>query len=232
MPDGGWFEMSRISPAGKMLCFDEDNVYGYGQSFPEYSRWTTALRYTMFSMHKKPKNYKPGVPDAKLRKQKPNWRKFRSLRKPTVEFDFNWREPLPVRAKALLKTSDTLFLAGPEDLLDEEAFFKSPDDERNKFMAHKQKQLINSVKGGKLAAVSAEAGYVMQEIDLGSQPVWDGIAAAYGKLFMTCKDGAVVALATSNDPELLAEMKQLEAQRPLSPRFEKEIDEIDQANRK
>jgi hypothetical protein len=199
MPDGGWFEMSRISPAGKMICFDDEQVYGYGQSFPEYSRWSSALRYTMFSMNKKPKNYEPGVPDEELREQKPNWRKYRSLRKPAVEFDFNWKEPLPVRAKALLKTSNTLFLAGPEDVLDEETFFDNPYDERNKFMANKQDELIRSRTGGKLAAVSDEDGVVLQEIDLGSQPVWDGMAVAYGNLFMCCKDGSVVAYATTDD---------------------------------
>jgi len=196
MPDGGWFEMSRISPAGKMLCFDEENVYGYGQAFPEYSRWSTALRFQMFSMNKKPKRYTPGVPDAKLRGQKPSWRKFRSLRRPKVEFDFNWKEPLPVRAKALIKTANKLFLAGPEDVLDEEAFFANPRDERNRVLADRQDRLIRSRTGGKLAAISADGGHVMQQVDLASQPVWDGMAAAYGKLFMCCRDGSVVAFGT------------------------------------
>jgi outer membrane protein assembly factor BamB len=48
VPSGGWFEMGRISPSGKMLCFDDSTVYGYGQ-FPGYSKWSTPLRYSLFA---------------------------------------------------------------------------------------------------------------------------------------------------------------------------------------
>ncbi len=192
MPSGGWFEMSRISPSGKMLCFDDTTVYGYGQ-FPEYSKWSTPLRYSAFSMNKKPKSYKPGTPDEELRKIKPNWRKYRTLRVPKVEFDLNWKNAVPLRAKAIVKTPDTLFLAGPEDVLDEMEFFRDPRAEPNEVLAHKQKELIAARKGGKILAVSVQDGSVEQEIDLESQPVWDGMAVAYGNLFMCCRDGSVVA---------------------------------------
>jgi len=192
MPSGGWFEMSRISPGGKMLCFDESNVYGYGQ-FPEYSKWSTPLRYSIFSMDKKPKNYKPGVPDEELRKTRPNWRNYRTLRVPKVEFDFNWKSTVPLRAKAIVKTPGALFVAGPEDILDEEKVFEDARSEANRKLLQKQNELINSRSGGKLLAVSAEDGRSRQVLGLQSPPVWDGMAAAYGNLFVCCRDGSVVA---------------------------------------
>jgi len=215
MPSGGWFEMSRISPSGKMMCFDESRVYGYGQ-FPEYSKWSTPLRYSMFSMNKKPKSYQPGVPDEELRKSKPNWRKYRTLRSPKVEFDFNWKSGIPVRAKAIVKTRETLFLAGPEDVLDEEAAFSNPQSEENSERLRKQNELINSRRGGKLVAVSAADGRSRQVLDLQSPPVWDGMAAAYGNLFMCCRDGSVVALMGGQpfeEPE--AELKPEPGQREV-----------------
>ena len=142
VPSGGWFEMGRISPSGKMLCFDDTNVYGYGQ-FPEYSKWSTPLRYSLFSMDKKPKSYQPGTPDAELRKTRPNWRKYRTLRCPKVEFDFHWKSGVPVRAKAIVKTPDTLFVAGPEDILDEEKVFQDARSEANQKLLQKQNELIN-----------------------------------------------------------------------------------------
>jgi len=192
MPSGGWFEMSRISPGGKMLCFDESNVYGYGQ-FPEYSKWSTPLRYSLFSVNKKPRSYKPGVPDEELRKTKPNWRNYRTLRVPKVEFDIHWKSGVPVRAKAIVKTPGTLFVAGPEDILDEERVFQDARSEENQKSLRKQNDLINSRLGGRLLAVSVKDGSTQQVIDLESQPVWDGMAAAYGNLFMCCRDGSVVA---------------------------------------
>jgi len=216
MPSGGWFEMGRISPSGKILCFDDTTVYGYGQ-FPEYSKWSTPLRYSVFAMAKKPKSYKPGTPDAKLRKTRPNWRKYRTLRCPKVEFDFRWKSRIPLRAKAIVKTPDTLLVAGPEDVLDEEKIFSDPNSESNKALLRKQNELLGSPKQGKLLAVSVRDGAVAQTIDLASQPVWDGMAAAYGKLFVCCKDGSVVALGekttlTRQMPEKTAKMKaQLDA---------------------
>jgi len=193
MPSGGWFEMGRISPSGKMLCFDDTTVYGYGQ-FPEYSRWSTPLRYSLFSMDKKPKSYQPGTPDAELRKTRPNWRQYRTLRCPKVEFNFRWKSAVPVRAKAIVKTPGTLFVAGPEDILDEERVFQDARSEANQKLLQKQNALIESRQSGKLLAVSVKDGSTQQMIDLESQPVWDGMAVAYGNLFMCCRDGSVVAL--------------------------------------
>jgi hypothetical protein len=200
MPSGGWFEMGRISPSGKILCFDDTTVYGYGQ-FPEYSRWSTPLRYSLFAVGKKPKSYKAGTPDAELRKTRPNWRKYRTLRCPKVQFDFRWKSGVPLRAKAIVKTPDMLFLAGPEDVLDEEKIFSDPNSESNRTLLRKQNELLNSQKKGKLLAVSARHGAAKQAIDLASQPVWDGMAAAYGKLFVCCRDGSVVALGAGREPK-------------------------------
>jgi hypothetical protein len=198
MPSGGWFEMSRISPSGKMLCFDDTTVYGYGQ-FPEYSKWSTPLRYSLFAVDKKPKSYQPGVPDEELRKTRPNWREFRTLRSPKVEFDFHWKSRVSVRAKALVKTPNVLFLAGPEDVLDEEEVYEDSRSEKSQRLLQKQNELITSPSGGKLLAVSVRDGSMQQMIDLKSQPVWDGMAAAFGKLFVCCRDGSVVAFNTSED---------------------------------
>ncbi len=195
VPDGGWFEMGRISPSGKMLCFDDNVVYGYGQ-FPEYSKWNTPLRYSLFAVNKKPKSYQPGKSDEELRKSaRMNWRTFRSLRRPKVEFDFQWKSGVPLRAKAIVKTQDTLFLAGPEDVVDEEKAFNAIGEEATKKLLQQQSEVLASANGGKLLAVSVVNGAVVQMIDLESGPVWDGMAAAYGKLFICCKDGSVVALA-------------------------------------
>jgi hypothetical protein len=189
--------MSRISPSGKMLCFDDKTVYGYGQ-FPEYSKWSTPLRYSMFSMSKNPKSYQPGKSDRELgKKPRMNWRTYRALRCPKVEFDFHWKSPVPLRAKAIVKTPELLFVAGPEDVLDEEKIFEDSRSEANQKSLQKQNELINSRQNGKLMAVSVQDGTTRQILDLPSQPVWDGMAAAYGRLYVCCGDGSVISLDAS-----------------------------------
>ena len=36
---GGWPNAGRVVPAGRILCFDEKTVYGYGRK-AKYRRWT------------------------------------------------------------------------------------------------------------------------------------------------------------------------------------------------
>ncbi len=198
MPDAGWFEMGRISPSGKILSFDDTTVYGYGQ-FPEYSKWSTPVRYSLFAVNKVPKDYQAGKSDRELHDPRMNWRKWRSARLPKVEFDFYWKTSAPLRPKAIVKTRNVLFVAGPEDLLDEETVFQGLDLVENKRLLQKQNESLTSRKGGKLLAVSVRDGSTDQMLDLESPPVWDGMAAAYGKLFVCCRDGSVIALNTGKE---------------------------------
>lgn len=110
----------------------------------------------------------------------------------TVEF--RWKSGVPLRAKAIVKTPNMLFLAGPEDVLDEEEVYKNPQDKENQRLLQQQDELINSRNSGKLLAVSVRDGSTQQMLDLESHPVWDGMEAACGKLFVCCRDGSLVAL--------------------------------------
>ncbi|MHC4407283.1 MAG: hypothetical protein ACYTG0_47340 [Planctomycetota bacterium] len=190
--------MGRISPSGKILSFDNTTVYGYGQ-FPEYSKWSTPVRYSLFAVNKVPRDYQAGKSDRDLHDPRMNWRKWRSVRLPKVEFDFRWKTDAPLRAKAIVKTRKVLFVAGPEDLLDEESVFQDLQLEENQRSLQKQNEALTSRKGGRLLAVSVQDGFTEQMLDLESPPVWDGMAAAYGKLFVCCRGGLVIALTNGKE---------------------------------
>ena len=49
--------------------------------------------------------------------------------------------------------------------------------------------------GGLLQVVSAEGGKMRGRTQLPSPPVWDGLAAAAGRLYVSLEDGSVVCLA-------------------------------------
>ena len=49
-------------------------------------------------------------------------------------------------------------------------------------------------KGAKLWAVFPDTGKKLAERDVGTPPIFDGMAAADGRLYMACTDGSVVCM--------------------------------------
>jgi hypothetical protein len=90
-----------------------------------------------------------------------------------------WTEWLPVRVRAMVKAGDTLFVAGPPDVLD-------PEDPYAAFEGR---------RGAKLVALSADDGSKLSESELRSPPVFEGLIAADGRLFGSLRDGSVVCLS-------------------------------------
>ncbi len=92
---------------------------------------------------------------------------------------FRWQVPLAIRGSSMVVGSDRLFLAGVED--------KVGDDDPWAFYDGK--------KGARLLVCSRADGKVTQELKLTSVPVFDGMAAAGGRLFISCTDGSLICLA-------------------------------------
>ncbi|MHC5082041.1 MAG: outer membrane protein assembly factor BamB family protein, partial [Planctomycetota bacterium] len=87
-----------------------------------------------------------------------------------------WMESVPVRVRAMVLSSDRLYVAGPPDLLVE-------GDERAAFEGR---------AGAKLLVVDRKTGKALQELDLSTPPVFDGMILAKGDLFLSTLDGKVV----------------------------------------
>ena len=81
-----------------------------------------------------------------------------------------WRQRLDIRTTALLRAGDTLFAAGRPDVLDPR---------------------ISSE--GVLAVFAAADGRKLAEYKLPAPPVWDGLAAAGGKLYVALTNGDIIA---------------------------------------
>ena len=89
-----------------------------------------------------------------------------------------WTQFLPIRIKAMVKADSILFVAGQPDVFD-------PQDPYAGFEGR---------KGAVLAAVSADQGQKLLEKRLAAPPVFDGMIAAYGQLFVCLQDGQVICL--------------------------------------
>ncbi len=86
-----------------------------------------------------------------------------------------WTLWVPVRVRAMVKAGDVLFAAGPPDVFD-------PEDPYAPFEGR---------AGSRLVAVSAETGDNLAERDLAHPPVFDGLIAARGRLYLAALDGTV-----------------------------------------
>jgi outer membrane protein assembly factor BamB len=62
----GYFEAGRFTPSGRILVFDDKDVYAYGRQ-PQYFKWTTTMEYQLFSASK----IAPDVPPEALEPRRP-----------------------------------------------------------------------------------------------------------------------------------------------------------------
>lgn len=92
-----------------------------------------------------------------------------------------WYKWVPVRIRAMVAAQGTLFVAGPPDVVD-------PDDPMAAFEGR---------EGAVIRAVSTADGKTLAEHKLDAPPVFDGLIAASGRLFMCTTDGHVLCLGTA-----------------------------------
>jgi len=86
-----------------------------------------------------------------------------------------WSVQVPVNARAMVLTDKILFFSGSPDVI--------PADDPLAALEERY--------GGKLWAVSKDGGEKLAEYDIASPPVFDGLIAARGKLYMVTRDGNV-----------------------------------------
>ena len=89
-----------------------------------------------------------------------------------------WSTKIPVRARAMVLAGQTLFLAGPPDVV-------PADDPYAAFEGR---------KGAMLWALSAATGKKLAEYKLNAPPTHDGLVAAGGKLYITLKNGKLICM--------------------------------------
>jgi len=193
----GFYIANQSPKAGQLLVVDENNTYAVKQYttrnllspmfFPQ------SQGYLLFADDNdnepilygepgapKPVRWLPEVPNhqrtrrlAKFDNKSYNRDKYTgySRAKPS-----KWQKWIPVRVRAMVCTGNSLFAAGPPDIL-------KKDDELAAFQGR---------AGAKLLTVNPDDGKIVNELDLKSPPVFDGLIAAQGHLYMCTRSGDVI----------------------------------------
>jgi hypothetical protein len=108
------------------------------------------------------------------------------------DFFQGWSRDFPIHARAMVLADSTLFVAGPEDTIDEEEAYKAPHDPAVQALLARQDEIMRGEHGALLIAVSSRDGSELGRLELDAPPVWDGMAAVQGRLLLTTTDGQVL----------------------------------------
>ena len=106
--------------------------------------------------------------------------------------EHRWSVDLPLMPRALVLAGDTLFMAGPPDLVDEDQAAQSMASPATQANLVEHAAALDGQRGGLLWAVSAADGRQLAQQPLDAPPVFDGMAAAGGNLFLVTIDGRVL----------------------------------------
>jgi hypothetical protein len=200
---GSWFQAGRMAPSGRIMVFDDDSVYGYARK-PEYMVNASVLEYHLYAADKylsteaiQRVRRGNGPINAKSKNKNANssdWQVRQGFDAETLWApDPQWsREEMPLHVRAMVLADEKLFIAGPPNVADEKAAFYEPDALANRDALTEQKAAWEGKKGGLLHVVSASDGQKLAQYHLECVPVWDGMAAANGRLYISTINGKIV----------------------------------------
>ncbi len=186
----------KFAPAGKMLVFDESRAFGFSR-MPHLHRWVRELEFHIYAADKenppsapRGENTRRGQSSAKSaepehlhvsRRHKSDVDRIRgSLTSTAVNYRWSHHDPA-MFGRAMVLAGETLFVAGPPAIRNEPT--------------HEALRRWQGDEGGILWALSRDDGKKLAEYDLPAAPVFDGMAAAGGRLYVALTDGRVVCLS-------------------------------------
>ncbi|MCU0872310.1 MAG: PQQ-like beta-propeller repeat protein [Pirellulaceae bacterium] len=107
------------------------------------------------------------------------------------DYQDQWSVMLPILVRAMVASDDRLFVLGPEELMrQDEIKRRITEDEVQKLMAE-QEMALNGKSGSILLAVDKQSGKILSGHRLPKAPVLDGMAGAYGNLYLAATDGTL-----------------------------------------
>ncbi|UCD49103.1 MAG: PQQ-binding-like beta-propeller repeat protein [Phycisphaerales bacterium] len=120
----------------------------------------------------------------------------------TADFtvEHHWTKEVPLLVRAMVLADETLFVAGPPDLIDEERTFRQMEEPQVRPRLEAQAAALAGAKGALLMAVSKRDGEELARWELPHPPVFDGMAAAGRRLYLTAMDGSVRCFGPQKNP--------------------------------
>ena len=163
---------------GQYLVFRGNLAYAV-RAYPNATRWTSFRSgegYVLYAGEAFPSKKLPPVDLARWDVKYPVFEKGKEVPLALSDPEHTWHVRVPLRPVAMVLAGETLLLAGPPDLADSADALAAFEGRR----------------GALLWAVSAANGAKLAEYPLQAPPVFEGMAAAGGRLYVCATDGRVV----------------------------------------
>jgi outer membrane protein assembly factor BamB len=199
---GHWALMGKTTPSGRLIAVGDNTVYGFSRK-PEFYVESLVFDFQLYAAEmagnksSMEKIINPlGEMWTKI-KYMSDWKLRQGLPKDeqtAVQYKWKVADP-PFQARALVVAGETIFVAGPPDIVSEEDTFFTLDNEAVRQKLEEQSAMLKGKGGFTMWAVNANTGKKLSEYKLDSLPVWDGMAAANGNVFLCTIDGEVICFS-------------------------------------
>ncbi|MHC4680906.1 MAG: outer membrane protein assembly factor BamB family protein [Planctomycetota bacterium] len=113
------------------------------------------------------------------------------------QLQYRWSLNVPLLVRAMVLADQTLFVAGPPDVVDEEEAFDNSADPAIIVQLQEQDAALEGLRGGLLWALSTADGVRLAQYYVDFLPVFDGMIAANGRLYISTQDGRLLCMARS-----------------------------------
>jgi len=178
----GYAGNGKKKPSGKIMVHDDEAVYIFGREFDQY-RWITEME---FRLYRTPRNWQTDRPTA--------GEKGKGKRKRHVRYPTEWQVKVPLHVRAMVKTADSLFVAGTVDNLDENTSVHLMHDPVVIENYAQQAALFEGEQGGVIKAIDPNTGEERASLDVDFAPAFDGISVAHGRLYAVGSKGELVCM--------------------------------------
>jgi hypothetical protein len=168
----GFYFAYAAPKSGQLLVFDQESTYSvkyYTERHGHSPEFRPGSGYKLYADR--------STAEPTLRPTRAGEDKGRGF---TRQQFWKWFQEIPVRVEAMVLARDRLYLAGPPDL--------EPGQEAADAM--------RGLKGARFWVVSTSDGTKLTEIEMERAPVFDGLIAAFGRLYMVSRDGAIMCLGS------------------------------------
>ncbi len=168
--------------AGNLLVFNDEYTYGAESRYAGWKKNKANWPSTHTGhLHQKYSRYQPEwfpIGNRLFATEHGAAQGARRQRSSSAD-DHAWSMDAPIQVRAMVLAGDVLFASGWPDAV---TILGRADPDATE----------RELQDPKLWAISTEDGRTLAEYELDALPVFDGAAAAYGRLFMSLQDGRVV----------------------------------------
>jgi len=191
-----WARMGNMVPSGRILSLGEEIVYGYGRDrYPggPSGQVRGGEKYHLFAAEKGAFEPLPSNRDNQHLRYGGSGRALglkvterdRRFGEPSLHRNI-WSRQVPISARALVLADKTLLLAGPPEPAELRTSELTPPN------LDEAEAAFQGQRGAALCLVDATDGTSMTRYELESSPVFDGMIAARGRIFLSLENGSLV----------------------------------------